>query len=166
MKRTFLLSVICLASVAVNAQKWMNIKDREGRYVSVEVTPDLELSWSKMLNADGSEASSPFHQKAPNALRLSLKDGTDQEVLFTKLPKVSHSSDGKVVLSYQDEKMEYAPSDISKMCFFYNDGASSLLNVYRENPRKTGIYTLGGVKVEKIEKSGYYIINGTKVLVR
>lgn len=166
MKRLSLLLVICLVAVTVNAQKWMNIKNREGRYVSYEVTPELELSWSKMQNPDSAGTASPFHKKAPNALRLSLKNGKDKEVLFTKLPKVTHSTDGKVVLSDGDEKMEYETTDIRKLCFFYNDGASSLINVYKESPRRSGIYTLSGVKVDKIEKSGYYIINGTIVLVR
>lgn len=99
-------------------------------------------------------------------MRLSLKNGKDKEVLFTKLPRVTHSTDGKVILTDGDETMEYDTADISKLCFFYNDGPSSLLHVYRENTRTTGIYTLDGVKVETIDKSGYYIINGTTVLVR
>ena len=166
MKRIYVLCAICMVAVSMNAQKWMNVKDREGRYVSYEVTPELELSWGKMQNPDGSGTVSPFHEKAPNAMRLSLKNGTDKEVLFTKLPKVSHSSEGKVILSDGDETKEYETTDIRKLCFFYNDGGSSLINVYRESPQKSGIYTLGGVKVDKIEKSGYYIINGTKVLVK
>lgn len=166
MKRLSLLLAISLVAVTVNAQKWMNIKDREGRYISYEVTPELELSWSKMQNPDGTGTVSPFHQKAPNAMRLSLKNGKDKEVLFTKLPRLSHSTDGKVILTDGDETMEYDTADISKLCFFCNDGPSSLLHVYRENTRTTGIYTLDGVKVETIDKSGYYIINGTTVLVR
>lgn len=162
MKRIYSFFVISLLTVSVNAQSWVNIKTRDGRVISMQATPDLEMSWS---NSSSSDQTGLF-QKAPNALRLSLKNGTDRNILFTHLPKITHTDNGTVVLTDGEEKSEYKISDINKLSFFFNDGGSSLLKVFAGSKTQSGIYNLSGVKVEKIEKSGYYIINGTTVLVK
>lgn len=157
--------VMLAATLCVSAQTWVNIKDRDGRYVSMEVTPELELSLLNMEDADSTMAHI-YGKKMPNAMRLSLKSGENREIVFTRKPKISHTADGTVILSDESEKYEYAVKEIDKLCFFVNDGVSAITNVYGDKQGKAGIYKLNGMKVKKISKPGYYVVNGVKVLIK
>ncbi len=106
----------------------------------------------------------------PNALRLILNkgDGEKKEVLFTDAPKVNHKANGTVVLTVGADVTEYAQTDIEKMTFFYNNGTNSIINAFADGDKNAplGIFTINGMKLERISEPGIYIINGKKVQVK
>ena len=110
--------------------------------------------------------------QTPNALRITLKAAGDEpvEVLFSVAPHLTYSRDGKLLYLTADDRdmTPYEVANIERIQFFHNSGTDAIIKIFEDNAtdQNRGIYTLEGVKVERITAPGTYIINGRKVLVK
>ena len=107
-----------------------------------------------------------------NALRLSLNEGADTEVLFTQAPEITYRDANTMILSFGNNSEEFLISGIKEMVFIHKeDTPTAITDILNEqfpaaNKAVEGIFDLNGVKHERITSPGIYIVNGKKVLVR
>lgn len=107
-----------------------------------------------------------------NALRLSLNEGTDTEVLFTHSPEITYRDANTMVLNYGSGTEEFNINGIKEMVFIHKeDTPTAITDILNEqfpaaNKAVEGIFDLNGVKHDRITEPGIYIVNGKKVLVK
>lgn len=115
--------------------------------------------------------------KPINAVCIKLKPGAYHDkaisAQFITSPEISYSEDGETLtLTCSEETWNFNVSNIEEMVFIHSDdiitGITDILNEQFPATRKAveGIFTINGVKVDRITSPGIYIVNGRKVLVK
>ncbi|MCQ2290498.1 MAG: hypothetical protein MJZ63_04390 [Muribaculaceae bacterium] len=115
--------------------------------------------------------------KPINAVCIKLKPGAYHDkaisAQFITSPEISYSEDGETLtLTCSEETWNFNVSNIEEMVFIHSDdiitGITDILNEQFPATRKAveGIFTINGVKLDRITSPGIYIVNGRKVLVK
>lgn len=115
--------------------------------------------------------------KPINAVCIKLKPGAYHDkaisAQFITSPEISYSEDGETLtLTCSEETWNFNVSNIEEMVFIHSDdiitGITDILNEQFPATRKAveGIFTINGVKLDRITSPGIYIVNGRKVLIK
>lgn len=106
-------------------------------------------------------------------LKIEMKDAANgyTQILFTDSPVLTHDlENGVIIITVNGTEHDKLPlSEVKGLSFVNIDETVTGVEKLFPQTNKTakqGIYTLGGQKVNKVQKGQVYIINGTKVLVK